>query len=200
MPGRGIPPDPQPVAPAMTLVNFGSGPYPLAGWINVDLDAAGRPEVVADLSRALPFADGCADAIFTEDFVAQLEPDALGYFLAECRRMLKPGGTLRVLTPDLKRFARAYLDDPEHLIRIWTTAVGVPLPNATAGDVVNLGMKLAGRWQYDVETFTRVATRAGLDTAVSAYGESRHPAMRGIDLRRPDEAISMYLECTPRDK
>lgn len=184
----------------MTLVNFGSGPYPLAGWINVDLDAAGRPEVVADLSRALPFADGCADAIFTEDFVAQLEPDALGHFLAECRRMLKPGGTLRVLTPDLKRFARAYLDDPEHLIRIWTTAVGVPLPNATAGDVVNLGMKLAGRWQYDVETFTRVAARAGLDTAVSAYGESRHPAMRGIDLRRPDEAISMYLECTPRDK
>ena len=184
----------------MVLVNFGSGPYPLAGWINVDLDPAGRPEVVDDLACGLPFADGCADAIFTEDFVAQLEPDALGYFLAECRRMLKPGGTLRVLTPDLKRFARAYLDDPEHLIRIWTTAVGVPLPNATAGDVVNLGMKLAGRWQYDVETFTRVAARAGLDTAVSAYGESRHPAMRGIDLRRPDEAISMYLECTPRDK
>ena len=38
----------------MTLVNFGSGPYPLAGWINVDLDAAGRPEVVADLARAPP--------------------------------------------------------------------------------------------------------------------------------------------------
>jgi hypothetical protein len=33
---------------------------------------------------------------------------------------------------------------------------------------------------------------------VSAYGESRHPAMRGIDLRKPDEAISMYLECIPR--
>ena len=182
----------------MVLVNFGSGPYPLEGWINVDLDPAGRPGVVADLSRGLPFADGCADAIFTEDFVAQLEPDALGYFLGECRRMLKPGGTLRVLTPDLRRFARAYLDEPDHLIRIWKAAVGVPLPNGTAGDVFNLGMKLAGRWQYDVETFARIAARAGLDTAVSAYGESRHPAMRGIDLRKPDEAISMYLECTPR--
>lgn len=182
----------------MTLVNFGSGPHRLAGFVNVDLDPASRPDVVADLSRGLPFADACADAIFSEDFVAQLEPDALLRFLAECRRMLKPSGTLRVLTPDLNRFMRMYLDEPERLMRFWNTAVGVPLPNATAADVVNLGMKLAGRWQYDVETFARVAAKAGLDTVSARYNVSRHPALCGIDLRRPDEAVSMYLECTPR--
>ena len=182
----------------MTLVNFGSGPHKLPGFVNVDLDATDRPDVVADLSRALPFADACADAIFSEDFVAQLEPEALVRFLGECRRMLKPGGTLRVLTPDLARFMRMYLDEPARLVEIWNASVGVPLPNATAGDVVNLGMKLAGRWQYDVETFTRIAARAGLDTAVVRYRESRHPALRDVDLRRPAEAVSMYLECTPR--
>lgn len=182
----------------MILVNFGSGPYPLAGWINVDLDPAGRPDVVADLSRTLPFADACADAIFSEDFVAQLDPPALRGFLAECRRMLKPAGTIRVLTPDLARFARMFLDDPDTLIGFWNTAVGVPLPTGTAADVLNLGMKLAGRWQYDVQSFSRVAAQAGLDTIVARYGESRHPAMRGIDLRKPDEAVSMYLECVPR--
>ena len=182
----------------MTLVNLGSGPHRLAGFVNVDLDPAGRPDVVADLSRTLPFADACADAIFTEDFVAQLEPEALRRFLAECRRMLKPRGTLRVLTPDLKRFMRMYLDEPARLVEFWTTAVGVPLPNATAGDVVNLGMKLAGRWQYDVETFSAIAARAGLDTTVARYHESRHAPLRGIDLRKPDEAVSMYLECTSR--
>lgn len=182
----------------MTLVNFGSGPHPLPGWINVDLDPAGRPDVVADLSRALPFADACADAIFSEDFVAQLEPDALRGFLAECRRMLKSGGTLRVLTPDLRRFARMYLDEPDRLIGFWTTAVGVPLPTGCASDVLNLGMKLAGRWQYDVESFTRIAGEAGLDTVVTAYRQSRHPALRAVDLRKPDEAVSMYLECIPR--
>jgi SAM-dependent methyltransferase len=182
----------------MTLVNFGSGPHRLPGFVNVVLDPASRPDVVADLSKGLPFADACADAIFTEDFVAQLEPDALGRFLAECRRMLKPHGTLRVLTPDLNRFMRLYLDEPERLMRFWNDAVGVPLPNQTAADVVNLGMKLAGRWQYDVETFARIASKAGLDTATARYNESRHPALCGIDLRRPDEAVSMYLECTPR--
>ena len=183
----------------MILVNFGSGPYPLDGWINVDLDRSGRPDVVADLARGLPFADACADAIFSEDFVAQLEPDALFGFLAECRRILKSAGTLRVLTPDLARFARMYLDDPDTLIRFWTVGVGVPLPTGAAADVLNLGMKLAGRWQYDAETFSRVAAHAGFDTFVARYGESRHPAMRGIDLRKPDEAVSMYLECAPRD-
>lgn len=182
----------------MILVNFGSGPHPLKGWINVDLDPAGRPDVVADLARGLPFADACADAAFTEDFVAQLEPAALRAFLAECRRILKPAGTLRVLTPDLARFARMFLEEPERLVRFWATGVGVPLPTGTAADVLNLGMKLAGRWQYDVETFSRVAAEAGFDTIVSRYGESRHAAMRGIDLRRPDEAVSMYLECVPR--
>jgi len=182
----------------MILVNFGSGPYPLDGWINVDLDRSGRPDVVADLARPLPFADACADAIFSEDFVAQLEPDALRGFLAECRRILKSAGTLRVLTPDLARFARMYLDDPDTLIRFWNVGVGVPLPTGAAADVLNLGMKLAGRWQYDAETFSRVAAHAGFDTFVARYGESRHPAMRGIDLRKPDEAVSMYLECVPR--
>ena len=105
---------------------------------------------------------------------------------------------MRILTPDLARLARMYLDEPDRLIQLWTTAVGVPLPHGTAADVVNLGMKLAGCWMYDVATFTRVAARAGFDTRQVAYRESRHPALRSVDLRKPDEAVSMYLECTPR--
>ncbi|CAG0965524.1 hypothetical protein BURK1_00945 [Burkholderiales bacterium] len=181
----------------MNLVNFGSGTRPLPGWINVDLDASNRPDVVADLARPLPFADGCADAIFTEDFVNQLVPDALHAFLSECRRILKPDGVLRVLAPDLRRFARMYLEEPDRLVRIWTDHVGVPLPNGTAGDVFNLGMQLAGCWEYDLATFVPIAARAGLDTVVVDYAASRHPALRGIDMRKPAEALSMYLECTP---
>ena len=181
----------------MTLVNFGSGPHKLAGFLNVDLDPSGRPDVVADLTRALPFADRSVDAIFSEDCVAYLELPGLATFLAECRRILKRDGVMRVLTPDLARLARMYLEEPERLKRFWAET-GVPLPHGTAGDVVNLGMKLAGCWMYDVETFTAVAARAGLATERMAYRESRHPALRGLDLRKPDEAVSMYLECTPR--
>jgi len=178
----------------MTKINFGSGPYPLAGWINVDIDPSGRPDVVADLCRPLPFATGTADFIHTEDFIAQLDPVPLQGFLRECRRILKPEGAMRMLTPDLERFARMYLEDPEHLVWIWTTFVGVPLDTGTACEVLNLGMRLAGRFQYDFETFSQIAAKAGLDTVRVAYNESRFEALRGLDLRRTDEAVSMYLE------
>jgi SAM-dependent methyltransferase len=181
----------------MTKINFGSGPYPLAGWINVDIDPAGRPDVVADLGRPLPFATGVADFIHTEDFLAQLDPVPMQEFLRECRRILRPQGALRVLTPDLERFARMYLEDPAHLVRIWNTFVGVPLATGTACEVLNLGMRLAGRFQYDYATFSQLAASAGFDTARVAYNESRFEALRGLDLRRTDEAVSMYLECTP---
>ena len=181
----------------MTKINFGSGPYPMTGWINVDLDPAGRPEVVADLGCGLPFATGVADFIHTEDFIAQLDPLPLLGFLRECRRIVKPGGALRVLTPDLERFARAYLDDPDHLVAIWNTFIGVPLDTGTACEVLNLGMRLAGRFQYDFATFARIAAEAGFDTVRVGYNESRYEALRGLDLRRTNEAVSMYLECTP---
>jgi O-antigen biosynthesis protein len=182
----------------MTKINFGSGPYPIAGWINVDLDPAGRPDVVADLGRALPFATRVADFIHTEDFIAQLDPEPLLAFLRECRRIIKLGGAMRVLTPDLARFARAYLEDPDHLVWVWNTFVGVPLETGTACEVLNLGMRLAGRFQYDFATFSRLAGQAGFDTVNVAYNESRFEALRGLDLRKTDEAVSMYLECTPR--
>jgi len=181
----------------MTKINFGSGPYPIAGWINVDLDSAGRPEVVADLGRALPFASGVADFIHTEDFIAQLDPLPLLEFLRECRRILKPDGAMRVLTPDLERFARTYLENPDHLVWIWKTFIGVPLETGTACEVLNLGMRLAGRFQYDFTSFSRLAAEAGFATVRVGYNESRFEALRGLDLRRTDEAVSMYLECTP---
>ncbi len=182
----------------MTKINFGSGPYPLAGWINVDIDPAGRPDVVADLGRPLPFATGVADFIHSEEFVMQLDPVPLLGFLRECQRILKPAGAMRMLTLDLARFARMYLEDPEHLVRIWNAFVGVPLETGTACEVVNLGMRLAGRFQYDYATLSNLAAEAGFDTASVAYNESRFEALRGLDLRRTDEAVSMYLECTPR--
>jgi SAM-dependent methyltransferase len=182
----------------MIKINFGSGPYPLAGWINVDLDPAGRPEVVADLGRNLPFATGVADFIHSEDFIAQLDPLPLTGFLRECRRILKPTGAMRLLTPDLARFARMYLEEPERLVRIWNTFIGVPLDTGTAGEVLNLGMRLAGRFQYDFESLSGIAATAGFDAVAVSYNESRFEALRGLDLRRTDEAVSMYVDCTPK--
>jgi hypothetical protein len=183
----------------MVLINLASGPHPLPGWINVDLDPAGA-QVVADFARTLPFGTARADFLHCEDFIAQLPPVAALAFLRECRRVVKSSGVLRLLTPDLAKLARMYLERPDDLVRIWTAFVGVPLVTGSACEVVNLGMQLAGKFQYDFATLAELAAQAGFDAVEVAYNRSAHAPLRGIDLRSPADAVSLYLECTPRPR
>lgn len=86
-------------------VNLGSGPHLLHGWINVDL---GYPELAVkglipiDLSKgSLPWSDGVADFIYSEHFIEHIKrPQALT-LMRECYRILRPGGVMRISTPDL---------------------------------------------------------------------------------------------------
>ena len=181
----------------MVKVNLGSGDCKLNGWLNVDLARKDNPDLVADLSQPLPFADASVDYIHTEDFFAALTLEQAYDFLRECRRVLKPHGVMRLLTPDLEKFARKYLEDPDWLVQVWHRLVGVPLKTGSACEVFNLGMQLAGRFQYDKTTLMQMATECGLRAYEVAYGQSEHAALRGIDLRRPEETVSMYLECVP---
>lgn len=177
-------------------INLGSGHYKLDGWINVDLDAASRPDVLADLSAPLPFRDGVAALVHTEDFIDQLDLDKAGAFLRECHRVLQPGGVLRVLTPDLRQVAQLYLEDPGRLLALWNRFVGLPLALETAGEVLNQATRMSGRqFLFDLETLAVLARRCGFDPRPAAFNESDEPALRGIDLRSPDTALSCYVDC-----
>ena len=184
----------------MIKINFGSGGGEgrLPGWINVDLDWNCRSDVIADLSKDFPFPTAGVDYIHSEDFIVQLSLGGGYHFMRECRRILKPNGAMRLLTPDLEKFARIYLDDPEWLVRIWETFVGVPLITRSACEVFNLGIRMAGLFHYDRPTFKRVAAECGLEVVEVEYNQSGLEPLRGLDLRRPHESISMYFECYPR--
>ena len=107
-------------------INRGSGHWKLEEWVNVDIDRDSQPDVCANLAGGLPFANGVARLMHTEDFIDQLELERAAEFLHECHRILTPGGVLRVLTPDMRKLAQLYLDDPEHLRALWKSFVGVP--------------------------------------------------------------------------
>ena len=176
-------------------INLGSGHWKFDGWVNVDLDRDSKPEVCADLSGGLPFADGVAELMHTEDFIDQLELDQARSFLRECHRILQPQGVLRVLTPDLEELARLYLHDQDRLKYLWNEHVGVPLQTGTAGEIFNTGMRFAGHtFLYDEETFKLLAAECGFDAHRTSYQQSDIEALRGLDLRSPDDAVSMYFD------
>src|SRR5262245_43358548 len=90
-------------------LHLGCGPNLLTGWANVDLrSAAGVVEL--DLAHALPVADDSVELIYSEHFIEHLDRGDGERLLRECRRVLKPGGRIRISTPDLQAAARFYLE------------------------------------------------------------------------------------------
>ena len=182
------------------MINLGSGHWKFDGWVNVDVDLDSRPDVCVDLSRPLPFRSGSADFMNTEDFIDQLNLEQAALFLRECHRILKPGGVIRILTPDVEQLARMYLHEPEALKALWRDHVGVTLRYGTAAEILNEGMRFAGHtFLYDAETFATLAADCGFRTQRVDYRASEFPELRGLDLRSPETAISLYHDCYKLD-
>ena len=95
------------------LLNFGCGSALHPEWINLDSSAAAPDVVVHDLRRGLPFPSNSFDAAYGSHVLEHLEPDAASRLLRECHRILRPGGILRIVVPDLETIARLYLDSLE---------------------------------------------------------------------------------------
>ena len=63
-----------------------------------------------DLRKGIPFADGSYDVVYHSHFLEHLDVDAARALMAECHRVLKPAGCIRVVVPDLEIRCRKYLD------------------------------------------------------------------------------------------
>lgn len=93
----------------MKLVNIGCGTVYHAAWINLDSAPCTAEVQRCDVRAGLPFPDACVDAVYHAHVLEHLDAAGAHGFLGECHRVLRPGGILRVVVPDLEGIARAYL-------------------------------------------------------------------------------------------
>lgn len=89
-------------------LNVGCGPSPVAGWLNADRTPAPGVDVVGDLCAGLPLPPDAFDAIVAMHVLQDIAWLDLPAALAEIRRLLRPGGVLRLGLPDLDRAIDAY--------------------------------------------------------------------------------------------
>jgi predicted SAM-dependent methyltransferase len=95
------------------LLNFGCGATFHPEWINLDA-APVYPEIIAhDLRRGFPYEAESFDAVYGSHVLEHLDPSAGAQLLRECFRVLKPGGIVRIVVPDLETIARLYLQSLE---------------------------------------------------------------------------------------
>ncbi len=65
--------------------------------------------LVHDLSHGIPFPDASADVVYHSHVLEHLDREVAGQFLAECGRVLCPGGVIRIVVPDIERCCHDYL-------------------------------------------------------------------------------------------
>src|ERR1700683_883679 len=92
------------------MINLGCGNRFHPACVNADI-APSHPSVIpCDLSQRLPFPDQDFDVVYHSNVLEHIRRDDALPFLRECFRILKPGGILRVATPDLERICKLYLE------------------------------------------------------------------------------------------
>jgi SAM-dependent methyltransferase len=92
-------------------LNWGCGPSAKPGWINSDRRPATGVDVVVDIQNGLPLDDDSIDYAVSVHALQEIPyPDVVST-LRELRRVLRPGGVLRLVLPDLDKGIRAYLSN-----------------------------------------------------------------------------------------
>jgi predicted SAM-dependent methyltransferase len=179
------------------LVNVGCGPFGQKGWVNLDLFPAPGVSLRVDCRRHLPLADGSARGIHIEHYFEHLEPTVeRPRFLADCRRCLEPGGVLRIVVPDMRKYIEAYLSPGWDLLN--SVGCGGELPQATFATKIEAlnhvfvqdGEHYGG---FDEEYLHRTLKQAGFDDVRPAtWREGRFPG--GAIDREQHKSYSLFME------
>jgi predicted SAM-dependent methyltransferase len=179
------------------LVNVGCGPFGQEGWVNFDLFPAPGVTMRVDCRRGLPLGDGAARGIHVEHYFEHLEPTTeRPRFLAECRRCLEPGGVLRIIVPDTRKYVEAYLADDWTMLN--EIGCGGELPQAafaTKMEALNHVFVQDGEHYggFDAEYLRRTLEQAGFtDVAQVGWREGRFPD--GPIDREQHRPYSLFME------
>lgn len=77
-------------------------------FINLDIQSLPAVDVVRDFRQPLPLPDRSVRRIFSREMIEHLPHPALPRFLAECFRIMEPGGELYLCCPDFEAIVALY--------------------------------------------------------------------------------------------
>jgi len=166
-------------------LQIGCGANLLDGWLNTGISYQEcRDGMYLNAGKRFPFPDATFNYIFSEHLFEHLTyPQAMN-MLEESYRVLKPGGVMRVATPNL-RFLLGLYQEPEnplHKRYIAFTAQNGGLP-PTAVFVINRFHTAWGHQIiYDRETLTDLLEQVGFkDVCSCEVSQSKHPALNDVE-------------------
>jgi SAM-dependent methyltransferase len=212
--------------PLKLQLGCGPGAVP-AGWINLDgswnallakyplarriiktlqLLPAGLADVpwssdvvFHDLRRPLPFPDQSFAAVYGSHILEHLYLDQARRLLAECLRVLQPGGVLRMVVPDVYALAEEYVREgkingqvKEQGEKLWADRLnerlGFRSPSAPSGNAIFRVYSAwndfhSHKWMYDSQSLLFYFQSAGFtQTNVMDYLQSGIHGIEEVEL------------------
>jgi predicted SAM-dependent methyltransferase len=183
-------------------LQLGGGPNLLEGWLNADVV---NGEIFLNVTRRFPIPDASLAYVYTEHMIEHVSEEQGQHVLRESHRVLRPGGVLRLTTPDLRKVITIYADDnpvvslDECLAFLNETLPNQPHPRAA--QMLNTYMRAWGhQFVYDEEDLRAKLLEAGFsDVKRVEPGQSEHEALKDLERHEPlwaNTAEAMCLEAT----
>lgn len=202
-------------------LNLGCGGQTPAGWVNVDYALGARLAKVPlfkslnrrfglfaldwddrirlhDLRKPFPWPTGSVDIIYSSHTLEHLSRSEGDLFLAECARVLKSGGTIRIVVPDLAALVEQY-----HLGGVPSDRFLEELGVLYHSDKSRLKGRLAPfiqfphKCMYDHPTLLRLLDDKGFDVAARGSFDSGIADIEAIELADRTES-AVIVEGTKR--
>lgn len=139
----------------------------------------------ADVTKKLPLRDKSVEVIYSSHMFEHLDQREALIFLGEAKRVLIPGGVLRLSVPCIKKLVESYLKNGDANLFISSSLLCIPRPKSFLEKVkyFMIGSR-HHMWMYDGESLVKLLLSVGFtQPKVVMPGESL--------IKRP-EALNLF--------
>ena len=148
-----------------------------------------------DATKGLPIPGATVEVIYSSHMLEHLDQKEARLFLAEAKRVLRPGGIIRLSVPDIRKQVRQYIESNDADAFIAGTYLTQPRPRTLAQ---RLRILFVGtrhhQWMYDGLSLARLLLDHGFcEPRVMKAGETTIDNPHELDLyERATESV--YVE------
>lgn len=150
-----------------------------------------------DATEGLPIQDESVDVLYTSHMLEHLDKNEAEKFLREAFRLLRPGGIIRIVVPDIKIQIAHYNESSNADAFIAATHLCVPRPRSLAQ---KLRLLLLGsrhhQWMYDGNSLSALLQKHGFIKAdIMPVGQTNIDDYVPLDLQeRASESVYVEAE------
>ena len=168
-------------------LHIGCGIHTLEGWLNADFYPQ-KPEVMfLNATKRFEFADNSFDYIFSEHMIEHVDYASGLFMLGECHRVLKPGGIVRITTPNLRTIIDIYQNPgvgihPAYMRWAHKHFLGA-IPSNSPGFFFNNFVRAWGhQFIYDPDTLGIAFVKVGFVEVIDRLlNESEHEELQNLE-------------------